>query len=88
MILVMAWCKNYLYGPDTFYNHMPYNTQVFPKLCNYYITPNWKKKKKAEKTAIIYGNGQSQSDHYTGQKLLLNKTKEFTIKNLENIGFK
>jgi hypothetical protein len=47
-----------------------------------------KKKKRAEKTAIIYGNGQSQSDHYTGQKLLLNKTKEFTTKNLENIVFK
>jgi hypothetical protein len=47
------------------------------------LPPIEKKKKKAEKTAIIYGNGQSQSDHYTGQKLLL-----FTTKNSENIVFK
>jgi hypothetical protein len=52
------------------------------------LPPIEKKKKRAEKTAIIYGNGQSQSDHYTGQKLLLNKTKEFTTKNLSNIVFK
>jgi len=45
MILVMACCKNYLYGPDTCYDHMPYNTQVFLN-CVIIILPTIEKKKK------------------------------------------